>query len=225
MKRLFGGLRIVTLTLALFFGGLVAPPGAQAAGPGGAQAVGPGGLAADFVGRLYLNPDTLQGFVVGYLPDIVGIAGPFFNGPPGEGTAFFTFRSSVFQTTALPTNGDLQLFLRSAGTYAIYYNAQPIGDWSNPDTFSSGQPIAQFKRTESLVSEFTDFINHVIGDDLVSTQPFIFHGHKYNFRSIAPGGLTHFNTVSTTPLPGNGISGFPVIFPYSGSGIAVGANY
>src|SRR6516165_8289087 len=102
MKRLFGGLRIVTLTLTLFFGGLVAPPGAQAAGPDGAQAVGPGGLAADFVGRLYLNPDTLQGFVVGYLPDIVGIAGPFFNGSPGEGTAFFTFRSNVFQTTALP---------------------------------------------------------------------------------------------------------------------------
>jgi hypothetical protein len=216
MKRLFADLRIVTLTLALLFGGLAAPPAAQAAGPGG--------LATNFVGRFYFNPDTLQGFVVGYLPDIVGIAGPLFNGPPSEGTAYFTFRSNVFQFTPLPSNGDLQLFLLSAGTYAIYYNAQPIGDWSNPDTFSSGQPIAQFKRPEGLVLEFTDFINHVIGEDLVSTQPFILDGHNYDFRRIALGGLTLFNTASTTPLPGTGISGFPVIFPYAGSGTAVGVS-
>ena len=210
---------IVSVTLAL--GTLLASLlSAEAALPVPSAAV-----ACYFVGRGFLNPSSGQGEIVGYFTDITGIAGPLFNGPPSEGTAYFTYRSNVFQFTVLPTNGDLQLFLLSAGTYAIYYNAQPIGDWSNPDTFSSGQPIAQFKRTESLVSVFTDFINHVIGDDLVSTQPFIFHGHKYNFRSIAPGGLTHFNTVSTTPLPGNGISGFPVIFPYSGSGIAVGANY
>jgi hypothetical protein len=216
MKRLLAGLRVATLALALFFGGL-APPAAQAAGPAG--------LATNFVGRFYFNPDTLQGFVVGYLPDIVGIAGPLFDGPPGEGTAYFTFRSNVFQFTVLPTNGDLQLFLLSPGTYAIYFNAQPIGDWGNPDTFSSGQPIAQFKRLEGLVLEFTDFINHVIGEDLVATQPFIFHGNRYDFRGIAPGGLTLFNTASTTPLPGNGISGFPVILPYAGSGLAVGTNY
>lgn len=113
----------------------------------------------------------------------------------------------------------------SAGTYAIYFNATPVGDWSNPDTFSSGQSIAQFNRPEGLVLEFTDFINHVIGEDLDSTQPFVFHGHSHDFRRIAPGGLTLFNTVSTTPLPGTSINGFPVIFPYAGSGIAVGANY
>ena len=137
MKRLFAGLRIATLALALFFGGLAAPPEAQAAGAGS--------LATNFVGRFYFSPTTLQGFVVGYLPDIAGIAGPLFDGPPGEGTAYFTFRSNVFQFTQLPTNGDLQLFLLSPGAYAIYFNATPMGDWSDPDTFSSGQPIAQFK--------------------------------------------------------------------------------
>jgi hypothetical protein len=45
MKRLFAGLRIVTLTLALFFGGHAALPAAQAAGAGG--------LATNFVGRFY----------------------------------------------------------------------------------------------------------------------------------------------------------------------------
>jgi hypothetical protein len=217
MKTLFSCARIVILALTLLFGGVIAPREVQAGGAGS--------LATNFVGRFYFDPATLQGFVVGYLPDIVGIVGPLFNGPPSEGTAYFTFRSNVFQFTQLPTNGDLQLFLLSAGTYAIYFNAQPIGDWSNPDTFSSGRPIAQFKRPEGLVLEFTDFFNHIIGEDLVSTQPFSFHGHKYDFRSIAPGGLTLFNTVSNAPLPGNGITGFPLIFPYGGSGIAVGANY
>jgi hypothetical protein len=217
MKALFSGGRIVILALTLLCGSLLVPREAQAGGAGS--------LATNFVGRFYFNDKTLQGFVVGYLPDIAGVAGPLFDGPPGEGTAFFTYRSNVFQFTQLPTNGDLQLSLLSAGTYAIYFNTQPIGDWSNPDTFSSGRPIARFKRPEGLVLQFTDFINHVIGEDLVSTQPFTFKGQNYNFRSIAPGGLTLFNTVSTTPLPGTGISGFPLIFPYAGSGIAVGANY
>jgi hypothetical protein len=217
MKTLSSGARIVVLTLALLCGSLTASREAQAGGAGS--------LATNFVGQFYFNPTTLQGFVAGYLTDIAGIGGPLFDGAPGEGTAYFTFRSNVFQFTPLPTNGDLQLFLLSAGTYAIYFNAQPIGDRSNPDTFSSGQPIAQFKRPEGLVLEFTDFINHIIGEALVATEPFIFHGDYYNFRNIAPGGLTLFNTASTTPLQGNGISGFPVIFPYAGSGIAVGASY
>jgi hypothetical protein len=217
MKTLFSGGRIVILALMLVCGGFLVPREAQSGGAGS--------LATNFIGRFYFNPTTGQGFVAGYLSDIAGIAGPLFNDPPGEGTAFFTFRSNVFQLKPLPTNGDLQLSLLSAGTYAIYFNTDPIGDWSNPDTFSSGQPIAQFKRPEGLVLQFTDFINHVIGEDLVSAQPFTFKGHNYNLRSIAPGGLTLFNTISTTPLPGTAISGFPLIFPYAGSGIAVGANY
>jgi len=217
MKTMFLGARIAVLVLTLLCGGLTAPREAQAGCAGS--------LATNFVGRFYFDPTTFQGFVVGYLPDITGIAGPLFNGPPDVGTAYFTFRSNVFQFTQLPKNGDLQLSLLSPGTYAIYFNRIPMGDWSNPDTFSSGQPIAQFKRPEGLVLQFTDFFNHVIGEDLVETQPFIFNGHHYNFRNIAPGGLTLFNTVSSTPLLGMGISGFPFIFPYAGSGIAVGANY
>ena len=221
MKTLFFGARIVVLTLTVLYGGLAASRETQAGGAGS--------LATNFVGRFYFDPNTFSGFVVGYLPDIAGVAGPLFNGSPGEGTAYFTFRSNVFQFTQLPTNGDLQLFLLSPGTYAIYFNAQPIGDWSNPDTFSSGQPIAQFKRPEGLVLEFTDIGTHVIGEDLVSTQPFIFNGHNYDFHSIAPGGLTLLNTLSTTPLPGNGIKykgeDFSLIYPYGGSGIAIGANY
>jgi hypothetical protein len=45
------------VAMTLLYGGLVAPPAAQAGGAGS--------LATNFVGRSYFNPTTLQGFVVG----------------------------------------------------------------------------------------------------------------------------------------------------------------
>ena len=108
MKTLFSGVRMMVLGLTLICGDLTASREAQAGGAGS--------LATNFVGRFYFDPQALQGFVVGYLPDIAGIVEPMFDGPPGEGTAYFTYRSNVFQFTQLPTNGDLQLFLLSAGT-------------------------------------------------------------------------------------------------------------
>jgi hypothetical protein len=39
----------------------------------------------------------------------------------------------------LGLNGDIGLDLVSAGTFDIYYNPVPNGDWTNPDTFSGDQ--------------------------------------------------------------------------------------
>jgi hypothetical protein len=68
----------------------------------------------------------------------------------------------VISLTPMPGNADLALYLVSAGTFNVYYNSKPDGDWSNPATFSDGQLIATFKRDESLFpflqhSVFTPF--------------------------------------------------------------------
>lgn len=63
-------------------------------------------------------------------------------------------------------------------------------------------PIAQFKRPEGLVYLFPQTFHSVIREELVSTQPFVFNGHKYDFRAIAPGGLTLTDVGSTTALSG-----------------------
>jgi hypothetical protein len=151
------------------------------------------------VGRAYLNSSG-QGEVVGYFTDITGIGASdtLFSkkGPPSEVTAFFTFRSDVFSLKPLPTNGDIGLDLVSAGTFDIYHNSNPQGDWSNPDTYSSGQLVAHFMRPESLFLQilqtdspnpppFESISQHALTETPVSSQSFTFNGHH-----LAPLDLT-----------------------------------
>jgi hypothetical protein len=108
-----------------------------------AQQIPATAVACYFVGRAFLSADFSEGEVVGYFTDIngIGASDTLFNGSPSETTAFFTFRSNVFSQTPLPLNGDIGLDLVSTGTFNIYFNSTPNGDWSNPDTFSGGQPF------------------------------------------------------------------------------------
>jgi hypothetical protein len=126
----------------------------------------------------------------------------------------------------LPSNGDITLLLGSAGRYNIYYNPHPKGDWTNPDSFSAGQkfpghPIAEFTRPEFLDLQFESFSfsQHAITETLVSSQNFAFNGHRYNFSELTPGGITLYNHVSNTPLPG--VAGFTFALPYAGHCVAV----
>jgi hypothetical protein len=214
MWTLYSQMRVLGVALALLPSGL--------ANTVEAQPTGAGALVAHYVARFYVDPATGQGQCIGYFTDIAGITGSLFRGTPGAGTAYFTFRSDVFQLSQLPTNGDLQPDLFTAGNYAIYFNPQPVGDWVHPDSFSSGEPIAMFKRPESFVSLFPQSFHAVIREELVSTHAFLFNGHNYDFNAIAPDGLTLTDVGSTTPLPG--IPGFAVTLPYAGSATAVGGN-
>ena len=137
--------------------------------------------------------------------------------------------------TPLPLNGDIGLDLVSAGTFNIYYNPKPDGDWSNPDTFSGdqkfpGQPIAQFTRPESLFVQiaqsdvanpplFESISQHTLTETLVSSQSFTFNGHRYDFSTLVPGGVTLNELVSNSGAPG--VTNFPVGFAYAGNCLAV----
>ncbi|HEX8895929.1 MAG TPA: hypothetical protein VF783_21585, partial [Terriglobales bacterium] len=94
------------------------------------------------VGRVYLNPNTGEAVWAGYIVHINGINSSLFNGSPSEATAYFTFSTDVLSLTPMPNNGDMTLSLVSAGTFNVYYNNSPSGDWSNPASFTSGQLIA-----------------------------------------------------------------------------------
>jgi len=97
-----------------------------------------------------------------------------------------------------------------------------MGDWGNLDTFSKGQLIAHFKRPEFLALQFSSFSQHAITETLLSSQNFIFKGHKYNFRQLTPGGVTLYDYVSNTLLPP--AAGFALVLPYGGNGISVGTE-
>jgi hypothetical protein len=149
---------------------------------------------------------------------------PLFN---GDGTPFFTFRSDLFSLKPLPVNGnlalpansDLALFLVSAGQFNIFFNPTPNCDWNNPDTFSNGQLIAHFTRPEVLDLQFESTSQHIITETLVSSLSFMFKGKTFNFSEIAPGGITLYEAISNTPLPG--VATFSIVLPFAGTGVAV----
>ena len=193
-----------------------------------AQPIPSSAVACYLVGRFYFNPATGNGEVAGYFAYINGIgdSGSLFNGAPSENTAYFTFHTTI-SISSLPSNGDIIPLLGSPGTYNIYYNRAPKGDWSNPGSFASGQLIAHFSRPEVFLLQFDSFsfLQHTITETLLSSQAFTFpatNGHRYNFNELTPGGITLFNYISNTSLPP--AAGFPVVLPYAGHGVAVASE-
>ena len=175
------------------------------------------------VGRFYVNPSTGQSIFAGYVVHLNGISASLFNGPPSEATAHFTFSTDVISLTPMPSNGDLSLYLVSAGTFNVYYNANPNGNWSDPTTFSSGQLVATFARPESLFPQFTTVGVHPVSETLQSSRTFVFNGQSLNFKHMVPHGITFASYLSTNAL-NTGLTNYPVAFAAAGTTIAVGGE-
>jgi hypothetical protein len=173
------------------------------------------------VGRIYLNPSTGKAVYAGYVVHLNGISTSLFNGSPSEATAYFTFSTDVLSLTPMPSNGDLALYLVSEGTFNVYYNPSPNGDWKNPASFSSGELIATFARQQSLFPDFTTIGVHSLSETLESSQTFTFDGQTFNFKRMVPNGITFASFFSTTPLT-TGLTDYPVAFAAAGTTIAVG---
>jgi len=142
--------------------------------PASAQSIPASAVACHFVIRAYLNIGADgQGVaeVAGYITDVPGISDSLFNGSPSENTAFLTFRSDLVTLTPLPPNGVVNLERVSAGTFNIYFNSVPNGDWGDPNSFSSGQafpgqPIAHFMRRQSLFYQTDTLSRHDVTETL-----------------------------------------------------------
>jgi hypothetical protein len=162
-----------------------------------------GGVIWYAIGRFYEAHDgTLQD--LGYLAHLGGMA-PLFKGPPGaapgEGSAFFTFRSEPFKAQTFQ-NGDLVLSLDPRGRFTLYLNREPRGDFSRPDTFSQGEPIATFQRLSTVVGTSVGPLStNLFSAELLSSADFHFQGKTWNLRHFIPSGITQFGTGSTTALP------------------------
>ena len=218
MKRVHGksrkGLIVALTALTISLLGIVAPLQAQVPA---AQVVW------QHVGRVYVNPNTGKALYAGYLVHINGLPTSLFNGAPSEAAAYFTFSTDVLSLTPLPANGDVGLSLVSAGTFNVYYNAVPSGDWNNPNSFSSGQLIVTFARDESLLPQVGPIITHGLSEVLASSSKFAFAGQTYNFNKIAPNGITFAQYFSTTPII-TGVADYPIALPGAGTTMSVGSG-
>ena len=212
MKKV-GAIGCAAVALTTIFAGL----GSAAA----AQPAPAGSVPCYFVARGYLNPDDGTSITYGYDTIISGIPGPLFSGPPSEKTAFFTYRTDVLQGTVLPPNGDVGIVLFAPSTVSMYFNPAPAGDWSNPDTFSSGILIGRYQLPEQEFLQLPAFTRAVGTETLTFSRDFRFNGKTYNLRSLLPA-FTYDDTISNTPVPG--ISGFPAGIAYGGDSLAVAST-
>ena len=174
------------------------------------------------VARALLSPGTGTGQVIGYLSQIDGVTTSLFSGTPGEATAFFTIRTDTFSLTPLANNGDIQLTLLSPGALNVYFKPSPGNDWSQPDTFSSGQLVATFSRAETMLISFGPLQTDTASVKLEASKDFTFKGQTLNFKTLAPHGFTLANTASNTVIL-TGIANLPVAFAFAGHAVAVGS--
>lgn len=174
--------------------------------------------------RGLINPSNGTAQVVGYFSFIEGVPGPFFSGNPSEATAFFTFRSTTLSLTPPIANGpNLSITMFSPGTFSVYFNASPHGDFSNLDSFSSGELIATFQRSLGMiVANAGSTGSATFSAKLVSTQNFVVGGRTLSFGNLVPHGVTTLITTSNVFVPGP--SEFPVAQPFAFSAIALGGG-
>src|SRR5947209_5973898 len=117
-----------------------------------ANVVAPVGSAAWYqVGRIAVDPATSKVVAFGYYTQIQGVNGPMFSGAPGEATAFFTFRTTIFSLIPVRPNGDVNLSLVTTDMFDVFYDANPRRSWSDPDSFATGTVVASFTRDPFLV--------------------------------------------------------------------------
>lgn len=173
------------------------------------------------VGRLY---ESLDGkvFDAGYFALLGGIDGPLYSGPPGEAGAHFTFRAEPF-TVQILQNGDLSVGLDATGTFTLYFNPEPCGNFNQPESFARGQPIATFERLSTVVGTSVGPLTHnLFTAALRSSSDFRFLNRTWNLASFCPAGITQMGTGSTTALPP--LAGYKKVTPFVGSAMALGGT-
>jgi hypothetical protein len=95
------------------------------------------------------------------------------------------------------------------------------GDWSNPDTFSSGILIGRYQIAAQEFVQLPTLTRAVGTLTLTFSRKFSFNGKTYDLRSLLPA-WTFDDTISNTPV--TGISGFPDGIAYGGDCLAVAST-
>ena len=186
----------------------------------------PGKIAWFVTGRFYFDENG-AGFDAGYFSHIQGISGSLFagGGSPSEQTAMFTFSAidDPFSGTAF-SNGDLNMTYYPKGTWKMYYNESPKGNWDDPSSFSPAKAkhIATFQRPDNMTGiHLASSVVSILSFKLIESNPFDFGKKKdLNLKTLVPNGVSQFgfaNPITLDPLPK-----YPTVSTFSASAIAVG---
>jgi hypothetical protein len=181
----------------------------------------PGEVAWYVTGRFYLA-STVQD--AGYFVHLQGVHGSLFAGDDvSESAAHFTFSSEPFTATTFE-NGALTLGLDPIGTFNVYLQRKPAGNFDDPSSFASGECIATFRRVSVVVAITVGSAVTVntFSAKLVTSCPFEFRGRTYDFAQLVPNGITQWGTASPDAIA-DPPKPFTAVYPFVGSAIACGA--
>lgn len=187
----------------------------------------PGEVAWYVTGRFYADERGLLRDA-GYFLYVAGIpAEDLFRATRGEGTAYLTFLADPFQATPVD-NGGLSIGIDPVGEFAVYFNPEPSGDFSDPRSFGRGTEVARFRRasiavgtTIATLKESKPLVSlNVFSARLISSTPFRLGTRTYDFARLMPNGVTQWGTAAAgidvaTP-------GFTDVLPFVGSAVAIG---
>ncbi len=110
-------------------------------------------VAIEVIGQVF-NPTPTSSTQFGFLSYINGIDNVFAAGAQNESTALFTFYNEA--TNTLVVNNGPQRTINRVGTFSIYFDAMPNGNFSNPNTFRDGMPIVTGTFRHQVVLDTTD---------------------------------------------------------------------
>ncbi len=214
-------------TICLFFILIVALTGNVALGDDdGDQRLPAGTFAYHFLARISFFAPPTPPELVGYIAFIEGVPGPFFDGAPGEATAFFTLRLTSTPPPILlsPGSNVAVTVIPPGATFDVYFDETPNQDWAKPDSFSDGELIATFEEswfagTSIAEPDGSGVSYNLFSSDLKFSKRFRFNGEKIDFKKLIPNGVTINNFASGTP-----VSFGPFTLAFTGSAVAIGGD-
>ncbi len=96
-------------------------------------------VTMELIGQV-INPSATSSIQVGYLSYVNGLESQVFTGTPNnETSALLTFYSDTV-TSRVINNGSIRTINRE-GTFTIYWDSAPNGNFSDPNTFRDGVPV------------------------------------------------------------------------------------
>jgi hypothetical protein len=180
------------------------------------KAILAGQVAWYVTGRFYVEAPSIRD--AGYFLHLQGVDGKLFaHDDVSEQTAHFTFLADPFVPKDY-TNGALQLGIDPVGSFSVYFQREPRGNFADPDTFALGQRVATFRRVSMVVGATVGSAVTVntFSAQLVSTNEFDFRGITYDLARLLPNGITQWGTASPQAV-------MPDVYPFVGSAIAIGS--
>lgn len=180
----------------------------------------PAELAWYATGRFYEAHDKALADY-GYFLHLPFLQAPLFDGKPGARHAHFTFAAEPFKAKYVK-NDSLTLALDPVGSFSLYLQRRPEGNFDDPASFAKGECIATFRRASLVVGTTvgTAVGTNVFTARLIESWPFEFAGGRHDLADHLGRGVTQFGTAGTTPVTPVP-KGYKLVLPFTGSAIAL----